>query len=132
MDIIEALKTNLNLPDNAARGLAGQLLGLIEDTVRERVSFGVASQIHTRIPELSAWQAAAPTLIPGSLNVNDLSVERSENDDVELIRLLERFHVDSSKASVVGSLALQFLASRVEAKVLTIISFTMPSLTQNR
>lgn len=130
MDLIDALKTTLDIPENAARGLAGQLLGLIEDTVRERVSFGVASQIHTRIPELSAWQASAPTLIPGSLNVYDLAVERSENDEVELVQLLERFHVDGSKVPVVGALALQFLASRVEAKVLTIISFTMPSLSR--
>jgi hypothetical protein len=132
MDIIDELKTSLNIPENAARGLAGQVFGLIEDTVRDRVSFSVASQIHSAIPELLKWQASSPTIVPGTLHVSDLAEERTENDEAELIRLLERFHVDVEKSSVVGALALQFLATRVDPKVLTIVAFTMPSLTHNK
>ncbi len=131
MDIIDAFKTNLSISETSARGLAGQVFGLIEDTVRERVSFGVASQIHTSIPELLKWQASSPTIIPGTLHVSDLTAERTENDEAELIRLLERFGIDVAKSSLVGSLALQFLATRVDPKVLTIVAFTMPSLTSN-
>ena len=60
MDIVEAFSHQLKLPENAARGLAGQLLGLIEDTVREKVSFGVASRIRDAVPEMIDWQTSAP------------------------------------------------------------------------
>lgn len=132
MDIIETFQRSLGISETSARGLAGQVFGLIEDTVRERVSFGVASQIHTAIPELLKWQASSPTIVPGSLHVSDLTAERTENDEAELIRLLERFGIEVSKSSLVGALALQFLATRVDPKVLTIVAFTMPALTHNK
>lgn len=130
MDFISSLATQLALTENAARSLAGQVLGLVEDTVREKVSFGVASRIRNAVPELVHWQATSPTIVPGSLTISDLPVGPADNDEAELRRLLERFRVDTAKSPVVGALTMQFLASRVDPQVLSAIKRTMPLLAQ--
>jgi hypothetical protein len=130
MDIVEALSLQLKLPENAARGLAGQLLGLIEDTVREKVSFGVASKIRDAIPEMIAWQTSAPTLAPGSLHINELPLPTPLGDDAELDGLLERFRIPKGDTALVSSLALQFLSSRLDPSTLAVIARAMPSLTR--
>ncbi|MBL8920504.1 MAG: hypothetical protein JNJ54_16695 [Myxococcaceae bacterium] len=131
MDLISSLSTQLTLSDNAARSLAGQVLGLIEDTMREKVSFGVASRIRNAVPELVQWQATSPTIVPGSLALSEVPMDRADHDEVELVRLLERFRVDLGKRQVVSALTMQFLASRVDAQVLAIIKRTMPLLVQS-
>lgn len=125
MDIIDAFVKQLNLTENAARGLAGQVFGLVEDTVREKVSYGVASKVRSAIPELLQWQSSSPTIIPGSLSVHETPLPGGANEEVELVRLLERFRVDVSKSALVGSLSFQFLASRLDAKTMATISRTM-------
>lgn len=128
MNIVEALSLQLRLPENAARGLAGQLLGLIEDTVREKVSFGVASRIRDAVPELIDWQTAAPTLAPGSLHLNELPLPPPSGDAAELDGLLERFKIAPADARLVASLAMQFLATRLDEATLEVIGRTMPAL----
>lgn len=131
MNIIDALSQQLHISENAAKGLAGQVLGLIEDTVREKVSFGVASKIRDAVPEMLQWQSSSPTILPGSLSLSETPLPRAENDEAELVRLLERFQVPVKDAVLVGSLALQFLSSRVDAPVLAVIARTMPVLTRS-
>ena len=131
MDIVAALSTQLKLPENAARGLAGQMLGLIEDTVREKVSYGMASRIRDAVPEMVTWQVSAPTMAPGSIHINELPLPRGESDEAELIGLLERFRVQVSDAALVTSLVLQFLSSRLDASMLTLIARAMPALTRS-
>lgn len=130
MDLITSLSTQLTITENAARSLAGQVLGLIEDTVREKVSFGVASRIRNAVPELVQWQATSPTIVPGSLAISEIGLDRADHDELELIRLLERFRVDGGKSPVVSQLTMKFLASRVDAQVLSTIKRTMPLLAQ--
>ena len=128
MNIVEALTLQLKLPENAARGLAGQLLGLIEDTVREKVSYGVASRIRDAVPEMIEWQTSAPTLAPGSLHINELPLPTPHGDEAELDGLLDRFRIPARERPLVASLALQFLSSRLEASMLSIIANAMPAL----
>ena len=128
MNIVEALTLQLKLPENAARGLAGQLLGLIEDTVREKVSYGVASRIRDAVPEMIAWQTSAPTLAPGSLHINELPLPTPHGDEAELDGLLDRFRIPARERPLVVSLALQFLSSRLEASMLSVIANAMPAL----
>ena len=130
MNIVEALSLQLKLPENAARGLAGQLLGLIEDTVREKVSFGVASKIRDAVPEMINWQTSAPTLAPGSLHLNELPLPSPSGDAAELDGLLERFRIPKSDTALVASLALQFLSSRLEPSTLAVIARAVPALTR--
>lgn len=130
MDLISSLSTQLTITENAARCLAGQVLGLIEDTMREKVSFGVASRLRNAVPELVQWQATSPTIVPGSLVLSEVPMDRADHDELELVRLLERFRVDLGKRPVVSALTMQFLASRVDAQVLSAIKRTMPLLVQ--
>jgi hypothetical protein len=128
MNIVEALTLQLKLPENAARGLAGQLLGLIEDTVREKVSYGVASRIRDAVPEMIEWQTSAPTLAPGSLHINELPLPTPHGDEAELDGLLDRFRIPARERPLVASLALQFLSSRLEPSMLGVIANAMPAL----
>ena len=128
MNIVEALTLQLKLPENAARGLAGQLLGLIVDTVREKVSYGVASRIRDAVPEMIEWQTSAPTLAPGSLHINELPLPTPHGDEAELDGLLDRFRIPARERPLVASLALQFLSSRLEASMLSVIANAMPAL----
>jgi hypothetical protein len=130
MNIVEALSLQLKLPENAARGLAGQLLGLVEDTVREKVSYGVASRIRDAVPEMIDWQTSAPTLAPGSLHINELPLPTALGDEAELDGLLERFRIPKTETALVASLALQFLSSRLDNTTVSVIARAMPSLTR--
>ena len=132
MNIVEALTLQLKLPENAARGLAGQLLGLIEDTVREKVSYGVASRIRDAVPEMIEWQTSAPTLAPGSLHINELPLPTPHGDEAELDGLLDRFRIPVGDRALVASLALQFLSARLEASTLAVVAQSMPALTRKR
>lgn len=118
--------TQLGLAENAARGLAGQLLGLIEDTVREQVSFGVAARLRHAVPEMAQWQLAAPTLRPGSLSLNDLGASPLHDPKAELAGLLNRFHLPLTQGPLAQSLAMDFLASRVEPSVVRAIHTALP------
>jgi hypothetical protein len=130
MNIVEAISLQLKLPENAARGLAGQLLGLIEDTVREKISFGVASRIRDAVPEMIEWQTSSPTLAPGSLHINEMPLPTPLGDEAELDGLLERFRIKKQDAALVASLALQFLSSRLDASTVSTIARAMPVLTR--
>ena len=130
LNIVEALTLQLKLPDNAARGLAGQLLGLVEDTIREKISYGVASRIRDAVPEMIAWQTATPTLAPGSLHINDLPLPTPAGEEAELDGLLERFRIPKGETGVVTSLTLQFLSSRLDTSTISHIARAMPVLTR--
>ncbi len=130
MDIVEAFTLQLKIPENAARGLAGQLIGLIEDIVREKVSFGVASRIRDAVPEMIDWQTASPTLAPGSLHINELPLASAGGDDAEIDGLLERFRIARADGPLVSSITLQFLSSRLAASTLEVISKSVPALSR--
>jgi hypothetical protein len=127
MDFVGALASHLQLPENAARGLAGQVLGLIEDTVREKVSYGLAARIRDAVPEMTRWQTSSPTLQPGALSLADLQpVPRGLGDQAELHGLLERFAVHARESHAVHALALKFLASRLEPSQVALIAGALP------
>ncbi len=127
MDIVNAFATQLKLPENAARGLAGQVLGLLEDAVREQVSFGMAARLRNAVPEMASWQIAAPTLRPGTLSIHDVPSPKLDSH-AEFQGLLERFRVEAHDASLVSALTLQFLVSRLEPSVLSAIARAMPGI----
>lgn len=118
MDLPRALSEAFGLTEAAGRGLAGQVVALIEDQVREQVSFGVASKIRDAVPELQGWQSSTPTLLPGALSLDGLPPPREEG---ELEATLTRFLVPVARASEVRGLALRFLASRLDAQTVDVI-----------
>lgn len=134
MDFPGELVRALGVTEAAAKGLAGQVVALIEDEVREAVSFGVASKIRDAVPELQRWQASTPTLPPGALSLEDLlglpRTNEPRQEDPELRSMLRRFRVPLERAPEVRALALQFLSSRLDAQTFSTIVRAMPHLTR--
>ncbi|MFO0596817.1 MAG: hypothetical protein U0228_16000 [Myxococcaceae bacterium] len=126
MDLVAAYVSQLSLPENAARGLAGQFLGLIEDAVREKVSFGAAGRLRAAVPEMMQWQLSAPTLRPGTLSLHELEGTPMLDPRAERDALLNRFHVPLSQAPLAQSLAVEFLASRVAPSVMDAVHKSLP------
>lgn len=134
MDFPGELAQALGMTDSAAKGLAGQVVGLIEDEVREAVSFGVASKIRDAVPEMHRWQSSTPTLPPGALRPEDL-LPRPRGDgpaeeDPELRSMLRRFRVPLERSAEVRALALQFLSSRLDTQTVATIVRGVPHLTR--
>ncbi len=134
MDIVGALSTQLKLEENAASGLAGGLLLLIEDIVREKASFAAASCIRVAIPEMRDWQMSSPTLAPGMLTVDSLAAAAAtpHTDQSDFLAVLGRFGVDGRNAAQVSALMFQFLASRLDPANLAAVTGAMPSLNDQR
>lgn len=133
MDIVAALSKQLKLEESSASGLAGGLLLLIEDVVREKASFDAASCIRVAIPEMRDWQMSSPTLAPGTLTLESLAAApQVSTDQGDFLAVLGRFGVDGQAAGVVASLMGQFLASRLDAKDLAIVTGAMPSLNDRK
>lgn len=129
MDIVAALSTQLKLEEQAAAGLAGGLLLLIEDIVREKASFAAASCIRAAVPEMRDWQMSSPTLAPGMLSLSSLPPAHPlAGDQAEMISVLGRFGVDAGEADLAASLMLEFLTSRLDQANLAVVVAAMPSL----
>ncbi len=126
MNLVAAYMEQLHLNENMARGLAGQLLGLIEDTVRDKVSFAMASRVRDAVPEMTQWQLSTPTLRPGALTLSDLKETSMLDPRAERDSLLNRFNVPLSKSELAQSLAVEFLASRVQPSVLSAVTASLP------
>lgn len=124
MDLVGALSNGLGLEENAARGLAGQVLGLVEELVREKISFGTAARMRDAIPEMSQWQLAAPTMRPGTLSLTSIDTPTPGRSELEL--LLERFQVELTALGAVRALTLEFLTTRLERGLLAKVVTAMP------
>jgi hypothetical protein len=131
MDIVGALSSELKLEENAAAGLAGGVLLLIEDIVRDKVDFDASSRIRLAVPEMRDWQMSSPTLAPGSVTLESLALSAShqaEGDLREFIGVLSRFQLEPAAVPQVAALMLQFLTSRLDPLALGIITGAMPLL----
>ena len=129
MDIVGALSSQLKLEENAAAGLAGGVLLLIEDIVRDKVDFEASSRIRLAVPEMRDWQMSSPTLAPGMVTLESLSpAHQLEGDLRELVGVLERFQLDAAVAPRVAALMLEFLTSRLDPLALGVVTGAMPLL----
>jgi hypothetical protein len=128
MDFIEALTIQLRVPEGSAKAMAGQLLELMERTVRERVSFGLASRVRDAVPELTSWQAATPMLAPGALHFREVPLPSPLGGEAELDQLLERWRIPPGEHGLVRSLVVQFLSSRLAPETMGAVLQAMPAL----
>jgi len=131
MDFPEALAEKLGIGDAAAKGLAAHVIGIIEDAVREAISFGVAARIRDAVPELYQWQSATPTLPPGALHYTELDEWSSPGltaEDSEFASAMARFRVGPDRIPEVRALALEFLSTRLDAQVIATIVKGVPHL----
>ena len=129
MDIVDALSQQLKLDPVAASGLAGGLLLLIEDVVREKASFAAASCLREAIPEMRDWQMSSPTLAPGVLSVDTIPPSpESTGTQQDFVAVLGRFNLDALTKDRVAQLMSAFLATRLDAAAFDVITSAMPML----
>src|SRR3990167_2499793 len=130
MDIVAALATQLKLEPESASGLAGGLLLLVEDMVREKVDFGAASVIRMAVPEMREWQMSSPTLAPGMLDLAALNAapKPAPGDEGEFAGVLGRFGVPALSADTAASLIGQFLQYRLEPAAFEVVKKAVPML----
>src|SRR5689334_14132974 len=109
MNFVAALSSQLKLEEEIASGLAGSVLLLVEDIVREKASFEAASAIRVAVPEMRDWQMSSPTLAPGLLSVDTIPPPPDAvGPKGELIAVLGRFSIDPQQAGKVAALTGQF------------------------
>lgn len=131
MDIVAALSELSKLDQESASGLAGGLLLLIEDVVREKASFAAASAIRQAVPELRDWQMSSPTLAPGMLSVDTIPPSpETIGVSGDFLAVLGRFGIDALLKQKVATLMGTFLASRLDDAAFATVSQAMPMLVQ--
>ena len=129
MNLVAALSSELKLEEEIAAGLAGGVLLLVEDIVREKATFEAASAIRKAIPEMRDWQMSSPTLAPGLLSVDTIPPPPDAvGEKGELIAVLGRFNVDHQKAGRIAALTGEFLASRMPPAAYEVVAKAMPLL----
>jgi uncharacterized protein VcgC/VcgE DUF2780 len=62
MDLIATLSSQLGLDPERAQGLAGAVLGQVEQHVGQKLGGGEAATLRSALPELDAWKAKAAAL----------------------------------------------------------------------
>lgn len=130
MDIVAALATQLKLEPEAASGLAGGLLLLVEDLMREKVGFEASSVIRRAVPEMREWQMSSPTLAPGMLDLAALAAATPPpaGDEGEFVHVLGRFSVPPLAADTAAALIGQFLQHRLEPAAFEVVKDAVPML----
>lgn len=157
MDLIGQLSQQLGVNGTQAQGVAGSLLKLVQGTVKEKLGPDAANQLGSAIPEMDSWQQAAGAAAPaqggglmgalgGLVAGNDGGggggggggmgvmlgaiggVAAQAGEVAAVVSLLGRFNIDSSKASLVAPLLLNFLKSRLDPGLVGKILAVVPML----
>lgn len=129
MNFVAALSSELKLEEEVASGLAGSVLLLVEDVVREKADFGAASAIRAAVPEMRDWQMSSPTLAPGLLSVDTIPPPPNATGvRGEFLAVLGRFSIDGQKADKIAKLTGDFLTSRLDPAAFALVTNAMPML----
>jgi|APLak6261675434_1056106.scaffolds.fasta_scaffold04339_2 hypothetical protein len=126
MDLVGALGAQLKLDEPAAASLAGGLLLLVEDLVRERVGVAASAQLRAAIPELAEWQNTAPTIAPGALTLDTLPPPAAPGDEGEFAAVLSRVGLEAGKTALATTLLEQFLSRRLDSAALNAVVAAIP------
>lgn len=127
MNIIGALAAQLKLEPEAATGLAGALLLLVEDLVLERVDYATAGRMRTAVPEVTFWQSSAPTIAQG-FSLDALPAAAGPTDQGQLEAVLTRNGLDANAAPVAMKLIGEFLTARLDGALLATVKQAVPLL----
>ncbi|NPC72457.1 hypothetical protein HPP05_22130 [Corallococcus exiguus] len=130
MDLIGQLSQQLGVNGTQAQGLAGSLLKLVQGTVQEKVGPDAARQMDQAIPEMQGWQqqAEAPAADGGGLMGALGGAAAHAGEIAGVVAILQRFNLDTSKATLVAPLLLNFLKSRLDPGLVGKILAVMPLL----
>lgn len=121
MNLVEELTTTLGVTGTVAEGLAGQVLSMIDERLREKAP-DAAKKLRGVFPEITKWRGSAPTLQPG-LTVAAVAAMAKED---ELVGLLRRFGVDVARADKLSSTTLVSLAKVLDPPTMNEVARVFP------
>jgi len=132
MDLIGQLAGQLGIDASQAQALAGTVLG----AAQRQAEPGAAAEMASAIPEMDGWAAKAEQVqeqssggFGGLLGAAAGALGGQQAQDVaQIVTLLGRFGVDTSKASMVAPTILSFLKERLDGQVLQVILSAAPML----
>lgn len=130
MDLIGQLAGQLGIDATQAKTLAGTVLG----AAQRQAPPEAAAQMEASIPELSDWseqaeQGQGDSGFGGLLNAAAGAIGGQQAQDVaQIVQLLGKFGVDTSKASLVAPTILQFLRQRLDDNILQLVLQAAPLL----
>lgn len=141
MDLIEDLSSQLQLDGGQARGLAGSLLGLVQDGVRDKLGPEAADNLAGAVPELGEWSgdaqalAAQPEPASGGLDLGGLlgaGLSALGGPQAQALgpvaSILGKLGLDASKAQLVAPLLMNFLQSRLDPELMSKLTSALPWL----
>lgn len=143
MDLIGALTSQLGVGQGDAEGLAGTVMGLVKNGLSEKGEQGALDGLSQAVPEMGGWLSAASQLAAkpaaseaaGGFDVGGLvsaGLGALGGDKAQalgpVVSVLSKVGLDGSKASMVGSLVVQFLQSRLDSGLLSKITAAVPLL----
>lgn len=138
MDLIGTLSSQLGIDAGSAKGLAGSVLGLLEQQVGQKLGGADVSALKAQVPELPEWKAAAEGAAPagggllgaaGGLLGGVLGGGGSGFDVGALVQLAAKSGVGPGAVQQLLPLLVQFLQSRLEPGLLQRILSAVPALT---
>lgn len=154
MDLVAQLSSQLGLQPDAAKGLAGGLMGLVQNAVGGQAGQDVAAAV----PEAAGWQqqaGAAPAdsgglgamlggvMGEGGAGLGSLlgsagalvggnagAAMQAAGGAAAVSALLSKFGLGADKAAMIAPLLLTFLQSKLPPELLSKVTAALPMLTQ--
>jgi hypothetical protein len=151
MDLIAQLSSQLGIPADAAKAVAGAAFSGAEDALPEEHS----TALHTKIPELTSWKSAAASLLAGGAAAPAAAAQaspaasgiggllgssamsslagalggESAQQQLAVVGALSKLGIDPSKAALIGPLVLDFAKERLDEATLKQLVSALPMLT---
>jgi hypothetical protein len=153
MDLIASLTSQLGIDSDKAQGLAGVVLGKLEEQVGQKLGGGDAAALRDQVPELSDWKAKGAALdasssgaaggLLGALGGGDLLGAAGSLlggaggslggaggglDVAALVQLAARAGLSGGAAEKLLPIVVSFLKSRLDPALLSRVLSVVPGL----
>ncbi len=136
MDLIAAISSQLGVDANEAQGLAGAVLGSVQQQVSQKLGGADAAAFAGQLPELEGWKAQAGALGTGAgagggllgAVSSLLGGGGSGFDMAALVQVASKAGLGPGAAQQLLPLLLQFLQSRLDPALLSRLTAAVPAL----
>jgi len=141
MDLIGALTSQLGTSEGKAKGLAGELLHLVQGAVKEEVSEEAAAELAAATPEAQQWRAEGETPAAGEAQAGGgfgdllgagMQMLGASGGTAGLVagvaKLIEKFGLEPSHAAIAAPLVAKFIESKVDPGLMSKIAPVLGAL----
>lgn len=151
MDLIAQLSSQLGIPADAAKAVAGAAFSGAEEALPEEHS----NKLQNQIPELTDWKSAASSLLSGASDAPAAASDtnaaasglggllgssamsslagavggESAQQQLAIVGALSKLGIDPSKAALIGPIVLDFAKERLDEATVNQLMSALPLLT---